>query len=182
MMKEALPYRAWYYLRMGYTTYLAFMIAAVNALVTVYYLAIQNVPSLQTVFPSFASWAAIMAVIFIPAGVTIGWLHVKRSPAYRSEIDVLVEANQYYYKLPPGFWKEALVPAMLETLRLNVKILNKEELSNNEIESLKGLQKKLENLIQGGYVGKPPRTTTKSAHGSLARMSNPTETVDEREL
>jgi hypothetical protein len=71
-----------------------------------------------------------------------------------------VEANPYNYRLPPGFWKEALVPVMLETLRLNIKLLNKESLTQNELDSLKDLQRKMEVLISGGYVGKPTQMRT----------------------
>lgn len=157
MTSRTMPFRAWYYFRTGYVTYLGFMIAFVNTLVTVYYLAVPRVPELEQVFPSFTVWALAMTAIFAPVGVAVGWIHLKRSPAFRSEADIAVESNPYWYKLPPGYWREALAPAMLELLRLNLKILNKEQLTEREIEGLCGLQKKLENLIQGGYVGEPKR-------------------------
>jgi hypothetical protein len=68
-------------------------------------------------------------------------------------MDVAVESNPYYYKLPPGYWKDALVPVMLETMKLNIKLLNKETLTENEMKDLKELQKKLEILIDGGRIG-----------------------------
>lgn len=154
-----MPFRAWYYFRTGYATYLAFIMTGINTLVTVYYLAIASISDLQSVFPSFTVWALTMTAIVAPIGVFIGWLHLKRSPAYRSEVDVSVEANPYYYKLPPGYWKEALAPTMLELLRLNLKIISKEPLSASELDSLKNLQKKLETLISGGYIGEPRRMT-----------------------
>lgn len=126
-------------------------------MVTVYYLAIKNIPELGIVFPDFTSWAVTIIIIGIPLAVSIGWLHLKRSPAYRSEQDVAIESNPYYYKLPPGYWKEALVPVMLETLKLNIKLLNKETLSESELNSLKELQKKIEGLLNGGYIGNPKR-------------------------
>src|SRR5919198_4074587 len=142
-MRRILPFRAWYYFRTGYATYLSFILSAVNVMVTVYYLAIDRVPDIKAVFPNFGSWAIFVTIIGVPLAVSIGWLHMKRSPAYRSEIDVSVEANPYYYKLPPGYWKDALVPVLLETMKLNIKLLNKETLSENEISSLKELQRKL---------------------------------------
>jgi hypothetical protein len=126
-------------------------------MVTVYYLAIQNIPQLERVFPDFTSWAITIIIVGVPLAVFMGWLHLKRSPAYRSEQDVAIESNPYYYKLPPGFWKEALVPVMLETMKLNIKLLNKEPLNEAELNSLKELQKKMENLINGGYIGNPKR-------------------------
>ena len=156
-MRKSLPFRAWYYFRTGYATYLAFLLASVNTVVTVYYLAIQNLPALQVVFPSFTIWVLFVTFVVTPIGVFLGWLHLKRSPAYRSEMDIAMEANPYYYKLPPGYWREALAPAMLEILRLNLKVLNKEPMSEAEIDSLKNLQKKLQVLIDGGFVGQPRR-------------------------
>ncbi len=128
-------------------------------MVTVYYLAITKYPDLYTIFPSFSIWAIFIVGTVTPLAVFLGWLHLKRSPAYRSEMDVAVEANQYYYKLPPGYWKEALAPVLLEILRLNLKIISKESLTETELTTLKNLQKKLEILIEGGYLGDPKRIT-----------------------
>jgi hypothetical protein len=139
------------------------MMAVVNVVVTVYYLAIANIPELQTVFPNFTTWAITILIIGTPLSVFIGWLHLKRSPAYRSEMDVAVESNPYYYKLPPGYWKDALVPVMLETMKLNIKLLNKESLSESEIISLKELQKKLEHLIEGGRIDTQKQVTASAS-------------------
>ncbi|MGH9879637.1 MAG: hypothetical protein ACRD5H_18565, partial [Nitrososphaerales archaeon] len=152
-MRKNLPFRAWFYFRMGYATYLAFMMAIINTMVTVYYLAIDKVPVLETVFPSFSIWTIFIAFTVGPLGVLIGWLHLKRTPAFRSEAEVAAEANPYFYKLPPGYWREALIPAILELLTLNLKLLNKETLSESEVNSLKDLQKKLQLLIYGGFIG-----------------------------
>jgi hypothetical protein len=154
-MKRSLPFRAWYYFRTGYATYLTFIMATVNTMVTTYYLAIQKVPALQGVFPTFTIWVIFIVLTVTPLAVFIGWLHLKRSPAFRSEMDITMEANPYYYKLPPGYWREALAPTMLELLRLNLKVISKEPLTEAEISSLKNLQNKLQILIEGGFVGEP---------------------------
>jgi len=153
--KSRLPFRSWYYFRTGYGTYLALVLAAVNMMVVVYYLAIRGIPELEQVFPSFAIWSATVVAAGVPLAVFLGWIHVKRSPAFRSEMDIQVEANPYYYKLPPGYWKEVFAPIWLELLTLNLKLLNKEPLTEEEQKKIKELQKKLENLISGGYVGTP---------------------------
>jgi hypothetical protein len=151
-MRASLPFRAWFYLRTGYAVYLSFILAAVNVIVTVYFLAIEDNQTLRIIFPDFSYWAIVVTVVGIPASVFIGWLHLKRSPAYRSELDVSVEANPYYYKLPPGYWRDALVPVMLETMKLNIKLLKKETLTDGEVDSLQGLQEKLQHLIDGGRI------------------------------
>jgi len=142
---------------MGYATYLAFILATVNTMVTVYYLAIESVPALKPIFPSFGIWTIFVLFTMGPLAIFVGWLHLKRSAAYRSEAEVAAEANPYYYKLPPGYWREAVIPTMLELLSLNLKLLNKEPLTESEVTSLKALQKKLQHLIDGGYVGQPKR-------------------------
>jgi hypothetical protein len=154
-MRSRLPFRSWYYFRTGYGTYLTFILTAVNMMVVVYYLAIKNIPVLEIIFPSFAVWALVITGGGIPLAIFLGWLHVKRSPAFRSEMDIQVEANPYYYKLPPGYWKEVFAPLWLELIRLNLKVLNKEPLTDEEQKRIRELQAKLESLIEGGYVGKP---------------------------
>ena len=52
MNKNNLLFRAWYYFRMGWSTYFAFILAAINTLTVTYFLAIDNYPSLKSVFLS----------------------------------------------------------------------------------------------------------------------------------
>jgi len=83
---------------------------------------------------------------------------MKRSPAWSSEVDVQMEANPYYYKLPSGYWKEAFTPLYLQLLRLNLKILDGEKLTAEERKEVQDLSKKLEELIKGGSIGRVGRT------------------------
>ena len=78
-MREAIPFRAWFYFRMGWATYFAFIFAAVNTLTVTYFLAIENYPSLQVVFPSFAYYIVIVSLIGVPLLVAIGYIHFKKS-------------------------------------------------------------------------------------------------------
>ena len=43
----------------------------------------------------------------------VGWVHTKRSSLMKAEMDVAAEANPYYYKLPPVYWKDAAFPVYL---------------------------------------------------------------------
>ena len=108
--------RLWYYFRIGYGTYLTFLLGAVNTLVVVWYLAIREVPEIQSIFGHFAFFAIVATLLGIPLAVGIGWVHIKRSPLYSSEMDIGVEANPYYYKLPPGYSREVYAPLYLELL------------------------------------------------------------------
>ena len=146
-------FRAWFYFRMGYGTYLTFLLGYLSTLVTVYYLAIRNIPFLLYIFPQFGPFALLGTAIGIPTAVTIGWVHMKRSRLYSSEIDVGVEANPYYYKLPPGYTTEATIPATLIQLRLIRRVSEKMDLlTESEKQEIDQLEKTFLTLLQGGYV------------------------------
>ena len=51
--------RAWYYFRLGYSTYLTFLLGYVSTLITVYYLAIKNMADLLSIFPHSALFALL---------------------------------------------------------------------------------------------------------------------------
>ena len=151
-------YRGWYYFRQGYATYLTFLLGYASTLVTVYYLAIRNMPALLDIFPHFTEFAILATVVGGPLAVTIGWVHMKRSRLYSSETDVAVEASPYSYKLPPGYMKEAWVPVMLAQLRLLRRLSEANGLlTDSEKSEVDELDKKMVTLIKGGYVGSPRR-------------------------
>lgn len=150
--------RLWYYFRMGYATYLTFLLGYVSTLITVYYLAIKNIPALLDVFPKFVPFAVLSTVIGVPLSIGIGWLHLKRSLAYSSEMDIGVESNPYYYKFPPGYTLEVWGPVYLELLLQVKKLLAANKLLNDEErERIENLEKKLRILNEGGYIGQPRR-------------------------
>jgi len=151
-------YRAWYYFRQGYSTYLTFLLGYVSTLVTVYYLAVQNMPPLLDLFPRFGEFAVLATVIGGPLAVVIGWVHMKRSRLYTSEQDIAVESNPYQYKLPPGYVKEAWGPLMMMQLRLVRKISESRGfVTDSERIEMEELEKKWRTLLEGGYVGSPRR-------------------------
>ena len=55
-------FRAWYYFRMGWSTYFAFIFAAINTLTVTYFLAIENYPQLLEIFPTFLQYVIIQLV------------------------------------------------------------------------------------------------------------------------
>jgi len=151
-------YRAWYYFRLGYSTYLTFLLGYVSTLITVYYLAIKNIPDLLNIFPHFVPFAALATVAGVPSAVLIGWVHLKRSSLFSSELDVSVEANPYNYKLPPGLAIEVNTPLMLLQLRILRKLAETSNLlTDSEKAQINDLESKLLKLLEGGYVGSPRR-------------------------
>jgi len=156
-LKKTLPYRSWFYFRTGYSQYFAFILALANMLTLTYYLAISNSSTLNSIFPSFTSYVIISIIIGIPIFSFVGFLHMKKSPAFTSEQEVSAEANPYNYKLPPGLWKECIVPLLLELLILSKKNLNEEKPDSSDLMRLKELEKKLDLLTKGGSLPIPKK-------------------------
>ena len=143
--------RLWFYFRNGYGTYFAFILAAINTLTVTYYLAIEKFPTLQLIFPSFGQYVFIIAAIGIPLLITIGFVHFKRTTAFKSEMDIQIEANPYVYKLPPnGWWQQALFPLFLVQSQLISKISRNEKITDADLKNLEEIQKKLDYMIKGG--------------------------------
>jgi hypothetical protein len=130
----------------------------VSTFVTVYYLAIKDMPVLLNIFPHFLAFVLLGTVIGVPLSVSIGWLHLKRTSAWTAEVDIGVEANPYNYKLPSGYWREVFAPMFLELLRQNRRILASNNLlSPEDSRKITELEEKLNTLASGGYVGQPRR-------------------------
>ena len=91
MSKNSILFRAWYYFRMGWSTYFAFILAAINTLTVTYFLAIDNYPSLKLFFPSFEMYILIIVTVGVPILIAIGYAHFKRTKARKAEVDVLIE-------------------------------------------------------------------------------------------
>jgi len=148
--------RFWYYFRIGYSTYLTFILGYVSTFVTVYYLAIKESPFLLTIFPKFLPFAVIGTLIGGPMSIIVGWLHLKRTPVYNAEADITVESNPYTYKASPGVWKDAVIPLLLELLVQLRKLSDAEgTLSIDEKKRIKEIEDKMQVLANGGYVGTP---------------------------
>ena len=133
-------FRAWFYFRQGWSTYFAFVFAAINTLTVTYYLAIENYPFLKSFFPSFEQYILIVVLVGIPLLVLVGYAHYKKTPSYRAEADVWVESNPYQARV--------LVNTQF-SLALNMKLTNillklssKQEITQEEIDEIKVLQTK----------------------------------------
>ena len=118
-------FRCWYYLRIGYGTYLTFLLGFATTIVTVYYLAINNIPALKSVFPSFLLFAITAIAIGVPLSVLAGYTHFKRSRAYSAEVDIGVEANPYYYKVTPGKEREISLPLGIASIDVTLAMARK---------------------------------------------------------
>ena len=122
-------------------------------MVVTYYLAIDNIPSLKDIFPTFFSYLIITSLIGIPLLVAIGYIHYKKSHAYSSEADITIESNPYYFKLPPGYVKDVQFPVLLQIMTLLLKLSNNKKLTNDDEKRISDLMKQLQHLMDGGTVG-----------------------------
>ena len=94
-MPKSTGFRGWYYFRMGWSTYFAFIFAAVNTLTVTYFLAIDNYPVLKEIFPTFIIYIILVGGVGIPLLTLIGYIHFKRTSAYRSESAINYESNPF---------------------------------------------------------------------------------------
>jgi len=133
-VSQNLVFRSWFYFRTGWQTYFAFILAAINTLTVTYFLAIENYPSLKTVFPSFEIYILIIVSIGVPLLVLVGFVHFKRSHSFKSEADVLIESNPYQRRNTVN--SEIILRLNLQLMSTLLKVAKKEDLSEEEIEEI----------------------------------------------
>ena len=140
-MKKNTGFRAWFYFRQGWTTYFAFIFAALNTMVVTYYLAIENIPVLKTVFPSFYAYLVVTAALGIPLLIFVGYAHQKKTASYKTEADIYYESNPH--ALRSLINTEFLLELNLKLNEKLIKIISDDKLSEEEIEDLRKLQKEI---------------------------------------
>jgi len=153
-LTKGFMFRAWFYFRMGWSTYFAFIFSAVNTLVVTYYLAIAKIPTLVNIFPSFINYAVTLVLLGVPLLVLFGWLHYKKSQAFSAEQDISYESSPYFFKLAKGHQRLVNAPFQILVLELMEKIAKNEKLSETDKEEIDRLRRDLKILVEGGSVGK----------------------------
>jgi len=151
-LRKRMPFRAWYYFRAGYSQYFAFILALINMYTLTYYLAIADNPALHSIFPNFYLYAVVFSVVGFPLLVIVGYIHMKKSQAFSSEMDITAEAFPYNYRLAPGIQSECIAPLYLELLRLGRKALSNETITEEELKKINELNQKLDLLATGGSL------------------------------
>ncbi|WP_428325006.1 hypothetical protein [Nitrosopumilus sp.] len=139
--KSSKSFRSWFYFRTGWSVYFAFIFAAINTLVVTYYLAIENIPILQQIFPSFTHYVIVTVIVGIPVLVGAGYIHFKRSAGFKSEADVAIETNPHARRNLLN--TEVIVAAYLFSNEMVMKMLKDEKLTDEEIKKFNQLQEKI---------------------------------------
>ena len=143
-MRTALPFRSWFYFRMGWSTYFAFIFAAINTLTVTYFLAIERYPELSVIFPSFPQYVLVITIIGIPLLILVGYVHYKRTLAFRSEVDVVLESNPYQLRNVVN--NTINVKLTLKMYEMLLKLSQNQKLTENEIEELTKSHKEIQDL------------------------------------
>ena len=145
-MKRNLAFRSWYYFRMGWATYFAFIFAAVNTLTVTYFLAIENYPSLQVVFPSFVYYIVIVSLIGVPLLVGIGYIHFKKSPSFRAESAVFFESNPFVRRTLIN--SELTLKINQELISLLLKMQKGEKIDDDILEQVQKTQTEISRFVE----------------------------------
>ena len=144
-MGTSTGFRGWFYFRMGWSTYFAFVLAAINTLTVTYFLAVDNYPALKIIFPSFEIYVLIIISIGVPLLIFVGYSHYKKTKAFRSEMDILVESNP--------FLRRNTVNADIN-LRFNLRLidlilkLSKDTISKEELKDIEKIKNEILELVK----------------------------------
>jgi len=138
-------FRSWYYFRNGWSTYFAFIFAAVNTLVVTYFLAIERYPFLKEIFPTFVHYVVTMILLGVPILTFVGYIHFKKTAAFQAEAEIAVEVNPFWRRMLIN--TEIVIPLQLKLTDLMVRLSKNEKITKEEYEEIERLQKELNEHI-----------------------------------
>jgi len=149
-------FRAWFYFRTGYNTYIAFFIGFASNVIVIYKLGVSENNFLKPYFVSLAFFAILALAILIPISISAGLYHMKRTGAYAADASVSTESNPYIYKVLPGKEQEVFLPLWMMTVRGLARLLEQEKtMTADEKRELEDTLAKATALLQGQFVGHP---------------------------
>lgn len=151
MNLERLLFRSWFYLRIGYGTYIAFFIGFVSNIIVIYKLAIADT-SLYALFPHLSLFALVAILVAAPISALIGLLHMRRTGAYAADASVSTESNPYIFRVVPGKEQEVFVPLSVLTARALLGLAGN-TLSGDERREFETVLAKADKLLAGHPVG-----------------------------
>ena len=138
MSKENAGFRGWFYFRMGWATYFAFIFAAINTLTVTYFLVIERYPFLTDIFPNFIQYVIVVSSIGIPLLVVVGYVHYKRTNAFQAETAVQAETNPYQRRNIVNI--TLMLSLIMKVNDMMVKMAKNEKLTSKDIEEVEKLQ------------------------------------------
>ena len=151
-MRQNLGFRSWFYFRTGWSMYFAFVLSAINTLTVTYYLAVEKVPVLVEIFPTFLHYVVIFVGIGFPLLVATGYAHFKRTSARKAEVDISVETNPYMIRTLVN--SEYILKLNLNLSNLLLKSQNNQKLSEEEMKEIIEIQDELKSFMKERNVSK----------------------------
>lgn len=151
-MRQNLGFRSWFYFRTGWSMYFAFVLSAINTLTVTYYLAVEKVPVLVEIFPTFLHYVVIFVGIGFPLLVATGYAHFKRTSARKAEVDISVETNPYMIRTLVN--SEYILKLNLNLSNLLLKSQNNQKLSEEEMKEIIEIQDELKTFMKERNVSK----------------------------
>ena len=146
MGKKSVPSRLWYYFRMGWSLYFAFIFAAINTMVVTYYLAIGKYPLLLEIFPSFVHYVMILSIIGIPILIVVGYSHFKKTPAFKSEAEIAAESNPFQRRMIIN--SELILRLNQELIEMITTSIQNEKLSPESLERINKIKNEIRELTK----------------------------------
>ena len=137
-VKNSPGFRGWFYFRMGWSTYFAFIFAAINTLTVTYFLAIERYPFLNIIFPGFIEYVLIISCIGVPLLVLVGYVHYKKTKAFQAESAVGAESNPYQRRNIVNI--TILLSLTMKLNEMVLKMTKNEKLTSKEVEEVEKLQ------------------------------------------
>tara|TARA_Y100000996_G_C22443245_1_gene610725 strand:- start:70 stop:558 length:489 start_codon:yes stop_codon:yes gene_type:complete len=138
-------FRFWYYFRIGWGTYFVFVLGAVNTLTVTYFLAVDNYPTLKQLFPSFEIYALYLTTILIPILIVVGYSHFKKTHAFKSEVDVIIESNPYQRRILVN--TEATLSINLKLISIIQKMAKEQNIDQEQLDELKKISDELSTYV-----------------------------------
>ena len=135
-------FRIWQYFRVGWATYFGLLFAALNTIITTYYLAIDNIGFLENIFPTFGHYVITMILIGIPVLSVVGYIHTKRTAAYKEEAVIKVETNPHHMREVIN--SELLLVIVDRLNKLLMKKLTNVEFTKKELSEMDILKEKIQ--------------------------------------
>jgi len=151
-MRQNLGFRSWFYFRTGWSMYFAFILSAINTLTVTYYLAVEKVPILVEIFPSFLHYIVIFVGVGFPILVITGYAHYKKTSARKAEVDINVETNPYMIRTLVN--SEYILKLSLTLSNLLLKSQNNQKLSEIEIKEIEDTNTELKSFMEDRNVSK----------------------------
>ena len=138
-------FRFWYYFRIGWGTYFVFVLGAVNTLTVTYFLAVDNYPTLKQLFPSFEIYALYLTTILIPILIVVGYSNFKKTHAFKSEVDVIIESNPYQRRILVN--TEANLSINLKLISIIQKMAKEQNIDQEQLDELKKISDELSTYV-----------------------------------